>query len=104
LRLVTYCIMGNHVHALVEVPSERESLHAMSDSELLDRLELIYSGNVVQRVGWQLGTFRESGLDAQALALRERYLARMHNLSAFVAELKQRFYPSFVGLCGVAVA
>jgi REP element-mobilizing transposase RayT len=91
LRLVTFCIMGNHAHLLVEVPTERESLRAMSDSTFLDRLELIYSDDVVQRVGWQLETFRESGMEAQALALRERYLARMHNLSAFMAELKQRF-------------
>jgi len=91
LRLVTFCVMGNHIHLLIEVPTERESLRAMSDDALLDRLEILYSADVVQRTAWQLQTFRESGLEAEARALRERYLARMHDLSAFMAELKQRF-------------
>lgn len=34
-----------------------------------NRLELIYSDEVVQRVSWQLETFRESGMEAQAVAM-----------------------------------
>lgn len=54
-------------------------------------MEILYSDEVVQRVHDQLGAWRESGATDQAEALRERFLARMHDLPAFMRELKQRF-------------
>ncbi|MEO0444782.1 MAG: hypothetical protein AAF191_01765 [Verrucomicrobiota bacterium] len=54
MRMVTFCLMGNHLHLLLEVPTDRESLRALSDEEFLQRLEILYSDEVVQRVHDQL--------------------------------------------------
>lgn len=91
VRCVSFCIMGNHFHLLLEVPTERDSLNAMSDEALLERLETIYSKDFVNQVAWQLEALRSDGFDAQAEALRQRFFARMHDLAAFMRELKQRF-------------
>jgi REP element-mobilizing transposase RayT len=33
LRCITFCLMGNHFHLLLSVPTERASLSAMSDED-----------------------------------------------------------------------
>jgi REP element-mobilizing transposase RayT len=92
IELVTFCIMGNHAHLLVRLDrAERNPLEDASDSAFLDHLELIYSPEIVQRVGWQLECFRSSGLEKEANELRARYLARMRDIPSFMRELKQRF-------------
>jgi len=91
LEMVTFCLMGNHWHVLLAVPSERESLESMSDRAFLDRLSCLYDEEEVELVAIELDAHRQGGREAQALAVRRRYLRRMHNLSAFMQELKQRF-------------
>jgi hypothetical protein len=91
LELVTFCLMGNHFHLLLGVPSERQSLETMSDQAFLDRLAHLYDEEEVESVAIELDAHRQGGRDVQALALRSRYLRRMHNLSAFMQEPKQRF-------------
>lgn len=91
LEMVTYSLMGNHFHLLLGVPSERESLEAMTDKAFLDRLAYIYSEEEIELVAQQLKAHREGGCEPEAKALRAPYLNRMHNLSAFMRELKQRF-------------
>src|SRR5512137_2484491 len=39
VEVITFCIMANHIHILVRVPS---SVGELSDQELLARLRLIY--------------------------------------------------------------
>jgi len=91
LEIVTFCLMGNHGHWLLAVPSERESLEAMSDEAFLGRLACIYTEDEVELVALELDAHRQADREAQALTVRRRYLRRMHNLSAFMQELKQRF-------------
>jgi REP element-mobilizing transposase RayT len=89
VEVLAYCVMGNHFHLLVLVPEDYE----ISDAELLRRYRVLYSEshcppsapmpNVLEQL---LEQGREEGQQ-----LRERLLARMHDLSAFVRELKQRF-------------
>ena len=92
IRLITFCIMGNHWHALIEVPDpEKNPLIKAPDSEFLDHLEILYPQEAVQEIATQLEDFRDSGMDTQAEQLRLRYLVRMRDLSVFVKELQQRF-------------
>jgi REP element-mobilizing transposase RayT len=42
VRCITFCLMGNHFHLLLSVPTERASLSAMSDAELVWRCSHIY--------------------------------------------------------------
>ena len=83
--------MGNHFHLLLAVPSERESLEAMGDQAFLDRLAYLYSEEEVEWVALELDVHRQAGREAQAVAVRRPYLERMHDLSVFMQELKQRF-------------
>jgi REP element-mobilizing transposase RayT len=87
--VLAYCVMGNHFHLLVAVPEDV----AISDAELLRRYRLLYrekgcppssaSPSVLAKL---LAANEEAGQ-----ALRAKILARMHDLSVFMRELKQRF-------------
>jgi len=92
VELVTFCLMGNHFHLLLRIDHDAPNpLETASDREFLDHLDLVYSPETVQRIGWQLQSFRAGGLDREADALRTKFLARMRDVPSFMRELKQRF-------------
>ena len=77
LKLVTFCIMGNHWHLLVTLDTaEPNPLQDAPDSVLLDHLGLIYSESEVQKITCQLESFRAGGFEAAAAALRQKNLDR----------------------------
>lgn len=89
VEVLAYSVMGNHFHLLVAVPEDVE----ISDRELLRRYRLLYRGK-----GCPASSANPSVLaklleanEAEGQALRQRILARMHDLSVFMRELKQRF-------------
>jgi putative transposase len=88
VTVMTYSIMGNHFHILVNVP---ESLD-FDDAELLARYRRLYP----KPNAYQLESIE--GFEAEMAAggerrekARERILSRMGDLSMFVKLLKQRF-------------
>jgi putative transposase len=87
-RLLSYCIMSNHFHILLEVPPM--PVGGISDEELLKRLRAIYSDGVVGEVEKELADARAKGLSAYAQQIHERYTYRMHNLSEFMKTVLQR--------------
>jgi REP element-mobilizing transposase RayT len=87
VRILTYSVLSNHYHILVYVP-EREDI---SDAELISRLRIFYSGPLIDQFAQQLQEARAQGQVERVKALRETYLARMYDLSAFMKLLKQRF-------------
>ena len=89
VRVITHCIMSNHVHLLVEVP-ERPAL-APSDEQLLKHLRSLYSAVTVKALGAQLEAMRQSGSESQLAELRESFLRRMWDISVFMKLLKQQF-------------
>jgi REP element-mobilizing transposase RayT len=89
LEVMAYCVMDNHFHLLVAVPEAC----AVSDVELLRRYRLLYGGRHCPPsapLPDVLSALLERN-EEEGQVLRERLLARMHDLSAFVRELKQRF-------------
>lgn len=87
--VLAYCVMGNHFHLLVAVPEEVD----ISDVELLRRYRLLYSEKGCPPSSASpsvLAKLLEAN-EAEAQMLRKRILARMHDLSVFMRELKQRF-------------
>ena len=88
VEVLSYCVMTNHFQLLVRVPEP----HEISDEELLRRYRILYSKNVPFSAADPdvLETMLEQGGE-EADELGERLIARMHDLSAFVSELKQRF-------------
>jgi len=89
VRVLTFCVMSNHFHVLVEVPAR--PAQDPTDEALLKHLAILYSGKQMAEIRWQLKQFRSQGDGAAAEKLRQRFLARMWDLSAFMQSLKQRF-------------
>lgn len=88
IEVLTYCIMGNHFHILIRVP-EREEL---TDSELVSRFACLYpEPTKYQLLSPQMLKRKLQAGGEEAEALRQKYLARMGDLSHFMKLLKQRF-------------
>jgi REP element-mobilizing transposase RayT len=94
-RVVSYCLMCNHFHLLLEVPPMPEG--GISEEVLLKRLSGIYSEAFVAGVAKELADTRdvvyteESGLENALAAIYERFTYRMQDLGEFMKGLLQRF-------------
>ena len=88
-RVLSYCIMSNHFHILLEVPPMPED--GISDAELLKRLAATNSDAFVAVVGKELGDARSAGNEVTAAEIHARFSYRMHSLSEFMKTLLQRF-------------
>ena len=117
-RVLSYCLMSNHFHLLLEVPPMPEG--GIPDEELFKRLRVFYSEAQVAEVAKELedaatvrvrGKFELPPVDemgipltpAQEMAMakqeaarsreeiRSRYTRRMHDLSEFMKSLLERF-------------
>lgn len=92
VRVLSFCVMTNHFHILVEVPPIMEQ--ELSDEALIDRLSLLYSKDYVAQVAMMLRELGESetanGCKAHA-ELRAKFTRRMWDLGSFMKTLKQRF-------------
>ena len=94
-RVISYCLMCNHFHLLLEVPPMPPG--GLSDDALLKRLSAIYSEPFVIGVAKELADAteavypNESGLEEALTAIRKRFTYRMHDLGEFMKGLLQRF-------------
>jgi len=88
VEVLTYCIMSNHFHVLIQVPC----VDSVSDVELLRRFKVLYP----KPTKYQVASFAEierllrAGGD-EASEVRQKLLARMGDLSEFMKTVKQRF-------------
>ena len=95
-RVLSYCVMSNHFHLLLEVPPMAEG--GLSDEELLKRLSGLYSEAFVAGVAAELMEARtlaaegaESVADSRVAEIHGRFTYRMHDLSQFMKGLLIRF-------------
>ena len=89
LRVVTFCVMSNHFHILVEVPRRPAGLP--TNEELLRLIGQTHGEGMAQRVADWFQRWEDQGNPAMIEAERERWFAQMWNVSAFMKVLKQRF-------------
>lgn len=75
LHVVTFCIMSNHFHILVEVPKRPETLP--SDAELATLVEDTKGREQAARLRNWLERWRADGNDLAAEQERERYFKNM---------------------------
>jgi len=117
-RVLSYCLMSNHFHLLLEVPPMPEG--GISDQELLERLGVFYSEVQVAEIAKEMedaavlrvrGEFEMPPVDENGMPLsaaeemllaqqqaagrrqeiRNRFTRRMHDLSEFMKSLLERF-------------
>jgi REP element-mobilizing transposase RayT len=88
-RVLSYCLMSNHFHLLLEVPPMPEG--GISDELLLKRLGAIQSAAFVGAIAQELQHARQAGNDYLAAEIHARHTYRMHSLSEFMKTLLQRF-------------
>lgn len=88
VEILTFCLMNNHFHILVRVPQE----NYVSDQELMRRYRVLYPKPTIYQTATVAAMERqlEAGGE-EAEAIRERLMARMGDVSAFMKTLKQRF-------------
>lgn len=100
LRVAAYCIMSNHFHILVEVPRRPAAGELPGDRELVALVGECLGDKQANGLRWELGHLRKIGAAAAAAALRERWFARMWDVSQYMKVLKQRFSQWFNGRHG----
>ena len=92
VRVLSYCVMSNHFHILVEVPPKMDE--SLSNTGLVERLSLLYKEDYVSVVADQLEKLStsntEKGKEAYQ-ALREQFTDRRWDLGLFMKTLKHRF-------------
>jgi REP element-mobilizing transposase RayT len=92
VRVLTHCVMGNHFHILVEIPEAPEDRgRSWSDERFLEHVSCLYFDRFHASIAAELRNLRKAGRDAEAEAFRDRFFARMWDLSAFMHDLKLRF-------------
>lgn len=123
-RVLSYCLMSNHFHILLEVTPVPEG--GIADAVLLERLGVFYGEAQVAAIAKEMneaaavrerGEFELTPVDASGAALmreeelerarldamarveqiRSRYTRRMHDLSEFMKSLLERFTKWFNG-------
>ena len=93
-RVLSYCIMSNHFHLLLEVPPMPDG--GLTDEMLLRRLSGLYSEAFVAGVAAEIEEARKSMADGNdsnniAAEIHTRFTYRMHDLSQFMKGLLIRF-------------
>ena len=93
-RVLSYCVMSNHFHLLLEVPPMAED--GLSDEVLLQRLSALYPEAFVAEVAEELAEARKpadgGGVGENRVAeIHARFTYRMHDLSQFMKGLLIRF-------------
>lgn len=84
VRVLTYAIMTNHVHLLLEEP-DRDTV--ISDEEFNRRMTCLYSEAELVDLKERWAMWDAASIEAD----KRRYLVRMHDISEFMKQLKQRF-------------
>jgi REP element-mobilizing transposase RayT len=94
-RVLSYCLMDNHFHLLLEVPPMSEG--GIPDEVLLKRLSALYGEDFVGGVARELADARkavytrDTGMTEAVAAIHARFTYRMQDLAEFMKGLLQRF-------------
>ena len=95
LRCLAWCLMGNHVHLLLEVPDKDAALEGWSEDALLGRLEVLKGEYSTKLQLAQARLFRENGHADGVAQIAAKIKARLFDLSAFMKELKMKMTAAY---------
>jgi len=92
VRILTYCVMSNHFHILLEVPEPPEDRgKSWSDERFLEHVATRYHDAEWLAIAAKLKKLRKEGQHRKAEEYRDSFFVRMWDLSWFLRLLKQRF-------------
>ncbi|WP_411845249.1 transposase [Roseibacillus persicicus] len=97
LRVISYAVMSNHFHVLVEVPQRPDDSKLPDDAGLVAHVHSCLGDEAATELEWELSHYRGQGNDKSAEELRERWFSRMWDISRYMKVLKQRFTQWFNG-------
>ncbi|NCD32242.1 MAG: hypothetical protein EOL87_02370 [Spartobacteria bacterium] len=100
VRVLTYALMTNHVHLLVEEPDRNTEVDYV---EMVNRLRWLYGAEGTTEILERWALWAERGMTDAVEEDKARYLCRMHDISEFMKQIKQRFvawYHRKHGTCG----
>lgn len=90
VRIVTFAIMSNHVHLLLEEP-DRDASPKLTREKLFAKLPLIYDESQIQSIANEFDHAEALGDSERIKMILERFEKRIGDMSVFMKELKQRF-------------
>jgi putative transposase len=95
MRVLTYCVMGNHFHVLVRVPNQAEWVKQFEgeagEVRLMAHLRTLYSKRFVAALKVGLGKWRADGRAELAEQCLGAIKARFCDISVYAKEVKTRF-------------
>lgn len=91
LRVISYAVMSNHFHILVEVPQRPAESELPDDVGLAGHVRSCLGDEAATELEWELSHYRGQGNDKSAEELREKWFSRMWDISRYMKVLKQRF-------------
>jgi len=95
MRVLTYCVMSNHFHILVEVPHKQLWLERLmekgGEDALLRHLAKFYSRSFMHELRTDLKQLRDLGQEAYAQERLAVFTRRFCDLSIWCKEIKERF-------------
>lgn len=89
VRVVSYCVLDNHFHLLLEEPSG--SFEDMSDRDFLAHIKATRGKGEYRQVAQDMERWSGEGHREPIDELKASYLRRMGNVSFFMKGLKQEF-------------
>lgn len=93
VQVLTYAILSNHFHILLEVPLQGE----IGESELIRRVTALYGKTYTSNMLRQWDEWRTHGMGYLVENQKNKFKLRMEDVSAFVKTLKQRYSMSYNG-------
>ncbi|NCD33119.1 MAG: transposase [Spartobacteria bacterium] len=99
VRVLTYAVMTNHFHLLLEEP-DRADVSLITDEQLVQRLGFLYTEDEVSEICMRWAEWDKVGLVDVTVEDKKSYLVRMHDISEFMKQVKQRFSCWYNRRCG----
>ncbi len=95
IKVVTYCVMGNHFHLLLEVPNREIWLQRFTgpngEAKLFDHLKVLYDKTYLKMLREDLGNLRKQGKTTLAEQRIGAVTKRFCEMPLLVKEVKERF-------------
>jgi REP element-mobilizing transposase RayT len=88
--VLTYCVMSNHFHLLLEMPGTTASADLCRE-EILRRVAILYGVDGVEALRQELDRAAASADPRWEREILDRFRCQMGDLSVFMKQLKQRF-------------